>query len=222
MQKIFETDFSDLSIWNGQYIEPTETPWHRHGIVPCPGGGMMHESVISSAMPDNKPHRMYGCLRFLDPFKTPCLISLEVWTSILLAGAQWNSLATFCSNGTDAWDNVTTLNLDASRVPYLMHVPRYEERAPLYQAKLPLLKSGWSRLHTYLDYSPNWGYAKVFNEDKLVSAGRVEAGDRVLRQVHFGGYTDSSVASGFTRNRRIRIMEVENEAQADQIIRTPW
>ena len=226
--RIFTTSFETADDFANFYIVPQNylnSSSHQLSTEVVHSGTFSHKAWIYGANPEstatqNNNHRGYPTIQFQKTtdgvFHTPCYISFWVWVDMDLTAHtpenQWLSLATLTTDSTDNWNRTVLVNLSYDGFVHLMHVPLQGQRDYLFQTttvKLPIKQ--WVRIKIYLDTRPNIGYAKVWQNDTLVSYAKISDGNGTLAQAHFGLYAAPSVSSGIIYNDDLEIKEVEEE-----------
>jgi hypothetical protein len=187
------------------------------------------------------PHRAYPSFAFQKTpqgtFKTPALITFYAWVDIKLQVRtglnDWFSPITVTPDSTTAWARVVTLTVGPEGYLQLMHVPLQNERILEYQAspanggpKFPMRKL--VRIDFYIDFDPKYGYAKAWQDGKLVSYGLVSGGNGRLAQMHLGLYSSAAThyaidgkSPAVVYNDNVTITEVADESQAMASVNNP-
>lgn len=125
---------------------------------------------------------------------------------------QWLSFATLTTDSTDAWGRTILANLSYDGYVHLMRVPLQGQKKWLYQSNtIKFPHRQWIKLTMYLDTRPGIGYAKLWQNDTLVSYAAITDGNGILAQAHFGLYAAPSVAKGVIYNDDLEIKEVKGE-----------
>jgi len=238
--RIFESSFESINDFDGFYIVPQGDwdSWHELSSEKVRDGSLSHKAWITAARAaDNdgleyRPHRAYPTIQLHKTaegsFVTPCLISFYAYLDMELedkpAGKidDWFSFATLSPDPSDYWIRTVLVNIAPDGYLRLVHVPDQGEQEYLYQAGADSDAGGallytyrdWVRIDIYLDLSRDAGYAKVWQNGVLVSHARVEGGDGLLAQAHFGLYASAAVASGTVYNDALSIREVAGEDEA--------
>lgn len=199
--------------------------FHQQSAGLVHSGNFSHKAWIIGANPESTPvqnnnHRGYPTIQFQKTkegvFHTPCYITFWVWTDIELTSHrpenQWLSFATFTTDSTDNWSRTILVNVSYDGFVHLMHVPLQGQKDWSFQTttiKFP--QKQWVKIKIYLDTRPATGYAKVWQDDVLVSYARIADGNGILAQAHFGLYAAPSIAKGSIYNDDLVIREVNNE-----------
>jgi hypothetical protein len=200
--------------------------------------------ILSARHQDNdglvyEPHRAYPTIQLQKTeggtFRTPCLASLWVYLDMELRDRapgidDWFSFATLSPDPSDAWARTVCVNIVHEGYVHLMHVPRQGKGEYLFQASSDNDPDGalsfpfrrWVRLDIFIDFDRKAGYAKVWQDGSLVSHAMVEGGEGGLAQAHFGLYASAALPSGVIYNDKLRIAEVQDEAEALGLVRAPW
>lgn len=187
------------------------------------------------------PHRAYPTMAFQKTaggtFKTPALITFYAWVDMKLQVRtgldDWFSPLTVTPDSTTAWARVVTLTVGPEGYLSLMHVPLQGERILSYQAsaanggpKFPMRQA--VRIDLYIDFDPTYGYAKVWQDGKLVSSGLVQGGNGRLAQMHLGLYSSAATryatdgrSPAVVYNDNVTVTEVADESQAMTSVNNP-
>jgi hypothetical protein len=198
---------------------------HQQSVDVVHSGAFSHKAWITGANPESTPtqnnnHRGYPTIQFQKTkggvFHTPCYIIFWVWTDIELTSHspenQWLSFATLTTDSTNNWSRTILVNLSFDGFVHLMHVPLQGQKDWSFQTtSIQFPKRQWVKIKIYLDTRPESGYAKVWQNDTLVSSARITDGNGILAQAHFGLYAAPSVARGVIYNDDLEIKEVDNE-----------
>ncbi len=231
--RVFTTSFEAVEDFSGFYIVPQaykNTSWHERSSEVVRSGKYSHKGWIKgenlpSTLFSNNNHRAYPTIQFQKTpkgvFKTPVDVELWVWLDMPLkarAGEnEWFSFATFTNDKTDAWKRTVLVNLSVDGFVHLMHVPKQNMQVHIFQNnKIKFPQRQWVKLRIYLDFSDDGGYAKVWQDDVLVSHARVGGMGGILSQVHFGLYAAPSISSGVVYNDDLTIREVVSEPSENQ------
>jgi hypothetical protein len=225
----FQSSFESVNDFSGFYFSPQGylgTTYHNIEDSIVHSGTYAHVANITGANPpstftQNNNHRGYPTVQLQKTsqgvFKTPCYVTLWVYLDMNLHANspenEWFSFATFTSDETDAWARTVLINLryeDSTII--LMHVPYQGQQTHTYQnTSLKFPHKQWVEIKAYLDFDPNYGYAKVWQDGVLVSQANVRDCNGNLAQAHFGMYSSSYCTSGFVVNDDLLIEEVEHE-----------
>lgn len=221
----FSSSFASINDFNGFYLTPngatncdqslaTDKPWD---------GTLSHKGIITGSNGATNsiglPHRGYPTIQLYKTaggsFSMPCRIVLMIWASIPLGvhgTDDWFSPITFTDDETDAWIPPLTLSLGPQGYLSWFNVPYENMGEYIYQAsqsiggpKFPWNK--WVRLEMEIDLHPVNGYAKVWQDNILVSHAQVLGRANRLAQIHAGMYASSAIASGVVYNGAIEIDE---------------
>jgi len=166
----------------------------------------------------------------------PCLVSFWVYLDMNLVDKptgsidDWFSFATLSPDSSDNWVRTVLVNIVPDGYVRLVHVPRQGEQEYLFQKSLDNDPSGllkfplrkWVRLDILIDFNASNGYAKVWQDSQLVSYAKVEGGEGLLAQAHFGLYASAAIPSGTIYNDKLRIKEVKDEAEALSLVAGGW
>ena len=226
--KTFTSSFESLKDFSGFYIVPQN---HLNSSSHMQSKEIVHSGIFShkawvfganqeSTYTHNNNHRAYPTIQFQKTnsgvFQTPCYIKFWVWVDMNLQAHkpenQWLSFATLTTDTTDKWDRTILANLSYDGFVHLMHVPLQGKKDYLFQTTtVRFPQKQWVCIKIYLDTRPHIGYAKIWQNDTLVSYAKIFDGNGVLAQAHFGLYAAPSVASGIIYNDDLEIKEVDNE-----------
>ena len=226
--KIFITSFESVNDFRDFYIVPQNymnSSSHDLSAEKVHFGSYSHKAWIYGINPEstqiqNNNHRGYPTIQFQKTidgvFKTPCYISLWVLVNMNLVAHnpenQWLSFATFTTDTSNYWSRTILVNLSYDGFVHLMHVPLQGQKDWLYQTNtIKFPKNQWVKIKVYLDTRPQIGYAKVWQNDTLVSYAKITDGNGILAQAHFGLYAAPSISSGTIYNDDLEIKEVDNE-----------
>lgn len=187
-------------------------------------GTYSHKAWITGAYQEstaliNNNHRAYPTIQFYKDeagaIIAPCYITMYVWLDMELTEHnpenQWLSFATLTGDASDNWLPVVCVNLSYDGYVHLMHVPSQGKKEWIYQTTdLTFPQKEWVKLTIYYDNRTE-GYIKVWQNDILVSHAKIDNGNGLLNQAHFGLYASPSIASGVVYNDNITITEVDGE-----------
>jgi hypothetical protein len=244
----FVTSFESVGDFSGFYIVPPGVFDSSHELSTdnVYHGTYAHKAWITAARaPDNdgseyRPHRAYPTVNFQKTadgiYRTPCLVSIWVYLDMTLLDRQpghiddWMSFATLTPDASDNWTRTVLVNTGPDGYARLMHVPRQGEQVYQYQADSVNDPSGslrfpyrqWVRFDVFIDFDAANGYAKLWQNGRLVSSARVEGGAGGIAQAHFGLYASAAVPSGTVYNDRLRIVEVADESEAAPLVQSAW
>lgn len=198
-------------------------------------GQYAHKAWILKAHAENNdgliylPHRAYPTVQLQKNtdgiFRTPCLVSLWVYLDMELIDRKkgfiddWFSFITLTPDQSDSWNRTVLVNLTPDRYVKLVHVPNQGEQIRIFQAdsindpkKLLIFKLRmWTKLDVYIDFNSTKGYAKVWQNGKLVSQALVRGGNGGLAQIHCGLYASAAISSGVIYNDKLIVKEIDNE-----------
>ncbi|MGB7538654.1 MAG: hypothetical protein WBM17_08960 [Anaerolineales bacterium] len=179
-------------------------------------GRFSHKGWIYAANPpgallQDRNHRAYPTIQlYKQPqgaFRTPAYIELWIWAKVELARGEWLSLATLDYTRADTWDAVL-VNISDDGFVQLMHVPYNGQGLRTFQTTTRRFPMGeWVKLGICLHFDKDSGYAKVWQDDELVSSADVRRGQGELTQAHFGLYAPPSLSQGVIYNDDLRIVE---------------
>lgn len=219
--KKFIAGFESVDEFKGFYIVPqNHMATASHDLVSelSHSGEFAHKGWIYGINPDstaegNNNHRAYPTIQLYKTaegaYKTPVLIEFYVWLNVALVPGQWFSFATLDHTRGDTWDPVL-VNLSDDGFVHLMHLPNNGQKNWDYQTTdLTFPMNQWVKLSICLHFDEAKGYAKVWQDDVLVSSGPVERGAGELTQAHFGLYAPPSLAGGEVYNDDLTITEDE-------------
>jgi hypothetical protein len=227
----FKTSFEEMSDFQNFYIVPRDYKGTTHELSQSVvhEGKYAHKAVVYQASKpsnlfQNNNHRGYPTIQLYKTnggaFRCPCDITFWVWADAELrarAGEnEWLSFATFTSDETDSWKNTVLVNLSYDGFVHLMHVPvngKSEWEFQTKEIKFPMKQ--WVKIRVYLDISSE-GYAKVWQDGKLVSSAKVKGTNGKLAQAHFGLYAAPSVSQMTVYNDDLSIREVADEKSASE------
>ena len=226
----FSSSFESFSDFSNSFIVPRnyqDAASHEITSFPVHSGSSAHHAWIYAKGPDcpsweNCNHRAYPTIQLhKDPsagYHGTIFIEFWVYSTIQVSDGQWISLATFSADPSDHWSrtvllNVGKINHSQDSYLHLMHVPNQGENTWIYQTNseknpLPFPNNQWVKISTCLNLDPLNGFAKVWQDDTLVSTARVAGGCGVLEQAHFGLYASPSLSSGSLYNDDLTIKEV--------------
>ncbi len=227
-KRAFTTSFESVKDFDGFYITPQnhlETTFHEITDSNVYSGNYSHRAWIKGANPMSTPtvnnnHRGYPTIQFQKtkegPFKTPCYVTFRVWLDMELKendGREddWFSFVTFTDDETDNWDRTVLVNLSADGFVHLQHTTNQGESSTIFQTSdITFPKREWVELKIYLDFSDD-GYAKVWQDGKLVSYAKIGNITNKLSQAHFGLYSSPNISRGEVFNDDLKIIEVDKE-----------
>jgi hypothetical protein len=226
----FNTSFETIEDFSDFYITPQghlNTSFHTQSNDNLHTGNFAHKAWIEGANPAstlfiNNNHRAYPTIQLHKTeggsFQSPIMVSLWVWLDIDLTGdslieeKNWFSFATFTDDESDNWDRTLLVNLSHDGFVHLQHTASQGENAIIFQNESLLFpQKEWVQLKVYLDLSPTDGYAKVWQNDVLVSHAHVRNMKNRLAQAHFGMYSPPQLTSGVVYNDDLSIKMVKQE-----------
>lgn len=178
------------------------------------------DAYIESTVLTNNNHRAYPTIQLYKneggAFIAPCYITLYVYLDMELTAHspenQWFGFATLTGDDSDNWLPVVTVNLSYDGFVHLMHTPTQGKKEWLYQTNdITFPQKEWVKITIYYDNRVN-GYIKVWQNDNLVSHAKIDNGNGLLSQAHFGLYAAPSIDKGIVYNDDLTITEVNNES----------
>jgi len=217
--RVFSTSFEQVSDFDGFYIVPQndkETSSHELSEEQVRSGRSAHKGWMfganrPSSFWQNNNHRAYPTIQLYKlaggAFRTPVNIELWVWLDMEIRPGEWFSFATLDHTTRDTWDPVL-VNLSDKGIVHLMHVPvngRSDYSFQTETVRFPMRE--WVKLTVELHFDPENGYAKVWQNDVLVSVAPVRRGRGLFTQAHFGLYAPPSMTSGVVFNDDLVITE---------------
>ncbi len=218
--RTYETSFESVDDFAGFYIVPQDSkPTASHDMATdiVRSGRFSHKGwVTGSNAPSsrfvNNNHRGYPTIQLYKleggAFRTPVKIEFWVWLDMDLKPGEWFSFATLDYTTRDTWDPVL-VNLSDKGIVHLMHVPTNAKGITTYQnetLKFPFRE--WVKLSVELHFDKDNGYAKVWQNDILMSEAEVRRGNGLFTQAHFGLYAPPSITSGVIYNDDLVIREM--------------
>lgn len=228
--RTFQTSFESASEFQSFYSTPQNyenADIHGFSSTQVRTGTNSHYGTIYAKGPScaasvNCNHRGYPTIQLHKlaggGFAGTVFIEFYAYLDMNVQDGQWFSFATFSPDASDRWNNVVTmnlgnLNLGSTNYVHLWHVPYPEMNSWTYQTKpgstsIPFQTKTWVKLSTCINFDPNNGFVKVWQNDQLVSSAPVLSGCGVLEQVHFGLYAHPSISSGTIYNDDLTIQEV--------------
>lgn len=225
--RTFETSFESITDFTGFYIVPPHYKGTSHELSSevVHSGNFAHKAWVyeasePSTVLENNNHRGYPTIQFQKTpegaFECPCYIDVWVWVDGELKPRspenEWLSFATFTSDETDDWNRTVLVNLSYDGFVHLMHVPNQGESERIFQTTdVAFPKKQWVKLTIFLDMDSQNGYAKVWQDNVLVSHAEVDGGNGKLAQAHFGLYGAPSASYLIMYNDDLTIREVDRE-----------
>ena len=218
----FSTGFESVDDFNGFYITPQDykgTSSHDQSTEVVRSGQYSHKGWIygtnrRSTWLTNNNHRGYPTVQLYKlpdgAFQTPVKIEFWVWLDIEVAQGEWFSFATLDHTTRDTWDPVL-VNLSDEGIVHLMHVPSNGKSEYSFQTtdiKFPMRQ--WVKLSIELHFDQESGYARLWQDDVLVSEAPVRTGNGLFTQAHFGLYAPPSISSGVIYNDDLTITELSS------------
>lgn len=217
--RTFSTSFESLKDFSGFYIAPQNhmgTASHDQSTERVMSGTYSHKGWIWGSNPkstlfQNNNHRGYPTIQLYKTpsgaFRTPALIEFWVWLDADLKEKEWFSFATLDHTTSNTWDAVL-VNLSDKGIVHLMHVPLNNQGKTVFQAKDIIFPfRTWVKLTICLHFDATRGYAKVWQDDQLVSEAKIGRGDGFFTQAHFGLYAPPSVSRTVIYNDDLTIQE---------------
>lgn len=221
--RTFQSSFESTLDFSGFYITPQNTTNSNHDLSSevVHSGGLSHKGWILGPNPEstasiNNNHRAYPTVQLYKTtggaFKTPALIELWVWLDLQIQPGQWFSFATLDHTTSETWDGVL-VNLSDQGFVHLMHVPYNTQAIYKYQTtSLTFPMRTWVKLTIEIHFDTTDGYAKVWQNDTLVSWAEVKRGSGLLTQAHFGLYAPPSMTEGLIFNDDLLIKELTTKS----------
>ena len=124
---------------------------------------------------------------------------------------DWFSFATFTNDESDNWYRTVLVNLSADGFVHLQHTTNQGEQTSIFQTTdIAFPQREWVELKIYLDFRDN-GYAKVWQNNELVSHAEIGHITNKLSQAHFGLYCAPQLTTGVVFNDDLTINEVDGE-----------
>ena len=217
--RTFQTSFESVHDVHGFYVVPQnhmKSASHDLSSEKVHTGKYSHKGWIYAVNPPSTPtqnnnHRAYPTIQLYKTsggaYQTPVWIEFWVWLDVSLSTGEWFSFATLDHTTSNVWDAVL-VNLSDQGFVHLMHVPYNGQGKYTYQTstlKFPMKK--WVKLTVSLHFDRNRGYAKVWQDDQLVSSAEVRRGTGFFTQAHFGLYAPPSLSRGVIYNDDLTIKE---------------
>ncbi len=227
-KKEFTTSFEDVNDFAGFYLTPQShqnTTYHELSDSIVRSGTYAHKAWITGSNPPSGPgvnnnHRGYPTIQLQHTdggvFRTPCYVTFWVWLDMDLQERStgendWFSFATFTDDESDNWSRTVLVNLNTDGFVHLQHTANQGQQSVIFQTTdLAFPQKEWVELKIYLDFRPN-GYAKVWQNDQLVTHANIDNIDNKLSQAHFGLYCPPQMASGVVYNDDLSLKEVDKE-----------
>lgn len=227
-ERTFESSFESVSDFDGFYITPTNhllTSHHELNDSLAFSGNYSHKAWITgpnqpSYAGVNNNHRAYPTIQLYKTeegaFTTPCYITFWVWLDMELnensdGEDDWFSFATLCSDNSDDWTRTVLVNLSHDGFVHLMHVPNQDEQEHVFQtSEIIFPQKEWVQLKIYIDFGED-AYAKVWQNNQLVSHAYIDNVQSNLEQAHFGLYCFPQMELGVVYNDDLVIRTVEKE-----------
>ncbi|MCF6344085.1 MAG: heparin lyase I family protein [Devosiaceae bacterium] len=221
--RTYETSFESIDDFKGFYITPQrfeDKTFHEQSSERVRSGKFAHKGVILGQKPPstrftNNNHRGYPTIQLYKleggAFKTPAKIEFWVWLDMKFKKGEWFSFATIDHTRSDTWDPVL-VNLSDKGIVHLMHVPKNAQSEYSFQTKtikFPMRK--WVKLSIEIHFDRDNGYAKVWQNDQLVSSAIVKKGNGLFTQAHFGLYAPPSMTGGVVYNDDLKITELPRQ-----------
>lgn len=230
--RIYQTSFESVSEFSQFYSVPQNYQnATTHGISNelFRSGAASHKADIYAKGPDCLPwvncnHRGYPTIQLHKTaqggFSGTVFAEFYVYLNMTVADKQWFSFATFSADKSDSWDRVVLVNLGnlntgTPNFVHLMHAPYQGQSNWSFQTSsrasspVPFPSSPqWVKISTCLNLHPSNGFAKVWQNDILVSEAQVRGGCNVLQQAHFGLYAYPGISTGSVFNEDLLIQEV--------------
>lgn len=221
--RIFQTGFESIDDFAGFYIVPQHhkgSASHSKSTDKTHSGDYAHKGWIyaknsPSRFYSNNNHRAYPTIQLYKTpegaFKTPVKIEFWVWLDTKILPGEWFSFATLDHTRSNKWDAVL-VNLSDQGFVHLMHVPVNGQGKYSFQTStIQFPMKQWVKLTVALHFDRKEGYAKVWQDDQLVSSAEVRRGEGVFTQAHFGLYAPPSLSKGVIYNDDLTITELDIE-----------
>lgn len=220
--RMYQTSFESVSEFSSFYIVPQNyqgAASHDLTTERVHSGTNAHKAWVyasgpNCSYPTNCNHRGYPTIQLnklpSGGFKTPVYIEYYTYLDMNFpTGSDWFSFATFSADPSDQWRRVVLINTDATSRAYLMHVPIHGQSNLSYQNNsLAYPQRTWVKISACLDFDPNKGFAKVWQDNVLISTADVKGACGVLEQAHFGLYASPTASQGTIYNDDLLIQEV--------------
>lgn len=220
--RIYQTGFETTQDFSNFYSVPQNyqnSSSHDLSTEQVRSGSKSHKGWIyakgpNCSFPTNCNHRGYPTIQLHKlaggGFKTPVYFEFYTYLSMSFTTTNdWFSFATFSMDASDSWNRVALINTDSKGYAYLMHVPVQGQGITTYQNKsLSYPQNQWVKISGCLDFNPVTGYAKVWQNDVLISTADVRGGCSLLEQAHFGLYAYPGMSSGTIYNDDLLIKEI--------------
>jgi len=218
--RVYVTSFERVEDFAGFYIVPQGhkgTASHEQSAARAHSGRFSHRGWITgenspSRAGVNNNHRGYPTVQLYKleggAFSTPARIEFWVWLDMEIARGEWFSFATLDHTTRDRWDPVL-INLSDEGFVHLMHVPRNGQQRHSFQTdtvRFPMRE--WVKLSVDIHFDRRNGYARVWQNDILVSEAPVRRGRGLFTQAHFGLYAPPSISNGVVFNDDLVITEL--------------
>lgn len=142
--------------------------------------------------------------------------------------ADWFSFATFSPDQSSAWNQVIALSIDPDgKISVGQSIVGQNGIVTTNTHPNPTVlfpKSQWVRLDIYLNQAASAAQrkVKVWQNGVLVNESNVPLIANTIKQAHFGLYASAKVASGYSLNDRLRMMEVSGDTEANSFVQSPW
>jgi len=220
LPKVYQSSFESKDDFSGSYIVPQNhknSASHAKSSENMHSGSYAHKGWVYKKNPashffKNNNHRGYPTVQLYKmhqgAFKTPASVDFWVWLDMDIKKGEWFSFATLDHTKSNRWDPVL-VNLSDEGFIHLMHVPQNGDGKRTFQTttlKFPMRQ--WVKLSILIHFDQSNGYAKVWQDDQLVSSAEVHRGNGELTQAHFGLYAPPSISKGFIFNDDLIIKEV--------------
>ncbi len=229
VHRAFYTSFESVDDFSGFYITPQgylSTSFHEQSDAVVYSGNYAHKAwIVGPNAPStplvNNNHRAYPSIQLYKTmdgsFTSPAIIKFWVWLDINLYDNaaneenDWFSFATFTDDESDSWNRTILVNLSHDGFVHLQHTSGQGENDIVFQTTTVLFpQQEWVELTVYLDLGDN-GYAKVWQNEELVSHAKVSNIQNKLAQAHFGMYSSPQLESGLVYNDDLSIKMVNEE-----------
>lgn len=236
-KRTFESSFESVDDFKGFYIVPPGEYDSNQELSTeqVKDGKYSHKAWILRARDVNNdgliylPHRAYPTVEFQKTadgiYRTPCLVSLWVYLDMDLKYRpkghinDWFSFITLSPDQSNSWNRVVCVNTGPDGYVRLVHVPNQGQQIHIFQADsvndtdktLKFKQKTWTRLDVLINFAAKNGYAKVWQNGRLVSQALVNGGNGGLAQLHCGLYASADIPTGVIYNDKLIIREISGE-----------
>ena len=213
----FRTGFESVSDFDGSYIVPQDfhsAESHELSTLLVKDGTYSHRGWIYATASDS--HRAYPTVQFHKlpggSFQGTVYMELDVYlrnVTIPTGSGHWFSFITVARRTEDAFWDAVTVNLGYEGIVHLMHVPSVGLKEWSYQSTdLFFPQNQWVKLGLCLNMDPQNGFARAYQDGRLISAAPVHGQDGSIPQVHYGLYAHKDMSAGEVFNDNLLIKEV--------------